>query len=386
MASLNDALALRHGRPLPNRLGLAPMTNRQSHLDGTLSDDEIRWLVARARGGFGLTVTAAAYVHAAGQVWPGQLGVSSDAHLAGLERLAGAIRAAGSVSSVQLHHGGVKAIAAVTGQAVVGPWADAQTGVRALTTIEVEQVVEAFASAAARAERAGIDGVEVHGGHGYLVGQFLDASNNTREDGYGSTAAGRARFVHEVVHAIRAQTGPDFQVGLRLSVERYGLLPDEMVQLTADLLAGGALDFIDLSLWDVAKLPVHAPEGSPMLIDYFLGLPRHGTALGVAGHVTSAAEAQWVLDKGADLAFVGKAAIADHAFARHALADPGYRAPRFPVTRDHLRAEMLGESFVDYFSTNWSHLVTDGPEAVTPPDQSRTADPSRAQERTQRGS
>lgn len=333
------------------------MTNQQSHPDGTMSEAELAWLSARARGGFGLTMTAAAYVQAAGQVWPGQLGVVSDANGAGLEPFARAVAAAGSVSAVQLHHGGVKAIADASGHDVVGPWADAQTGVRALSTGEIQQTVDDFAAAAARAERAGVDGVEVHGGHGYLVAQFLDASNNTREDGYGSDAAGRARFVHEVIHAIRARTGADFQVGLRLSVERWGVITSEIVQLVAELFAGGDLDYVDLSLWDVTKLPVHAPEGSPMLIEQFLALPRNGTALGVAGRIASAADAQWVLDQGADLAFVGKGAIADHAFARRAIADAGYRAPAFPVTKNHLRAEMLSEPFVEYFAHNWPQLI-----------------------------
>ena len=357
MTFLNHPLELPHGRALANRLALAPMTNLQSHPDGTMSDVETAWLVSRAEGGFGLTMSAAAFVHPAGQVWPRQLGIATDGHAAALEGFARSVAAAGSVSSVQLHHGGVKAIAAVSGRDVVGPWADGQTGVRALSTGEVQQVVDDFAAAAARVERAGVDGIEVHGGHGYLVGQFLDASNNTREDGYGGDAQGRARFVHEVVRAIRDRTGADFQVGLRLSVERYGLVLDEMVRLVAALFEEGALDYLDLSLWDVRKLPVHAPEGSPMLLEHFLDLPRHGTALGVAGRVTSAADAQWVLDHGADLAFIGKAAIADHRFASRATGDAGYRAPAFPVTKDHLRAEKLGEPFVDYFAGNWPHLI-----------------------------
>ena len=350
-------MKLRRGHPLPNRLALAPMTNQQSHPDGSLSDLEVDWLVARARGGFGLTTTAAAYVNRAGQVWPGQLGLSSDVHLRGLERLAGMIRDAGSISSVQLHHGGVKAISAVSGHDVVGPWADAQTGVRALTTGEVEQSVDDFAAAAERADRAGFDGIEIHGGHGFLVAQFLDASNNTRGDGYGSDRPGRERFVHEVIRAIRDRTGDSFQVGLRLSVERHGLILDEMVQLVADLLESGELDVLDLSLWDVRKLPIHAEPGSPMLIEHFRGLPRKGTALGVAGQITNAAEAQAVLDQGVDLAYIGKGAIADHAFARHAVADRSYRPPAFPVSREHLRGEVLSEPFVHYFATNWPHLV-----------------------------
>ena len=73
-----------------------------------------------------------------------------------------------------------------------------------------------------------------------------------------------------------------------------------------------------------------------------MGLPRHGSALGFAGHILSASDAQWVLDAGADLVFIGKAAIADHAFAHRDMADASYQAPTFPVTKDHLRAELLG--------------------------------------------
>ncbi|ALE06208.1 NADH:flavin oxidoreductase [Arthrobacter sp. ERGS1:01] len=359
MTYLSDPLDLRHGHPLPNRLVLAPMTNQQSNPDGTLSDDELAWLVARAEGGFGLLQTAAAYVHPAGQVWPGQLSISSDEHLPGLERLAAAVSAAGARSSVQLHHGGVRAEKALSGQEVMGPWDDAQTGVRGMTTGEVQQAVEDFAEAAARAEKAGIDGIEVHGGHGYLVGQFLDASNNLRADGYGTDPTGRARFVKEVVHAVRERTGPGFHIGLRLSVERYGLVLTDMVQLVGELFASGDIDILDLSLWDVAKPPTNAPEGGRTLLEHFLDLPRHGTALGVAGHLTSAAAVKRVLDQGADLAYIGKAAIADHAFSLRAIADPGYRAPSFPVTRDHLRSEKLADPFVSYFATNWPQLVQD---------------------------
>lgn len=357
MPTLNDPFELRRGRSLPSRLVLAPMTNQQSNPDGTLSEDELDWLVARAEGGFGLIQTAAAYVDPAGKTWPGQLGISSDHHLPGLERLASAVDAVGARSSVQLHHGGVLADPALAGGEIVGPWDDPQTGARGMTTGEVQQVIEDFALAAERAERAGMDGIEVHGGHGYLVGQFLDSSNNLRSDGYGGDAAGRARFVREVVHAVRERTGSGFHVALRLSVERHGVILEEMVQLAGDLLAGGELDILDLSLWDVAKLPAHATDDSPLLIDLFRELPRHGTALGVAGLINDAAAARWVLEQGIDLAYVGKAAIVDHAFAANVIAEPTYRPPAFPVSRDHLRAERLGESFVDYFATTWPHLV-----------------------------
>jgi 2,4-dienoyl-CoA reductase-like NADH-dependent reductase (Old Yellow Enzyme family) len=357
MTSLSDPISLRRGGDLPNRLVLAPMTNQQSHPDGTLSDDELDWLAARADGGFGLLNTAATFVHPAGQVWPGQLGISSDSHLPGLERLAARVAAAGARSSVQLHHGGVRADPALSHGTVVGPWDDAQTGVRALSTSEVHQAVDDFAEAARRAENAGFDGIEVHGGHGFLVGQFLDASNNLREDGYGSDPAGRSRFVKEVVRAIRDRTESGFHVGLRLSVERHGQVLGDMVDLVRELFASGDIDLLDLSLWDVRKLPANAPEGSATLIEHFLDIPRSGAALGVAGHISTAQDAQRVLDQGADLAYIGKAAIADHSFAAKAIADPDYCPQEFPLSRERLRAERLGDAFIEYFGTNWPHLV-----------------------------
>lgn len=105
MIRLNDPMVLPRGRALPNRLALVPMTNQQSNPDGTLSEDELAWLTAHAHGGFGLIQTAAASISPAGQVWPGQLGIYSDAHLPGLERLASAVSAAGARSSVQLTTG-----------------------------------------------------------------------------------------------------------------------------------------------------------------------------------------------------------------------------------------------------------------------------------------
>ena len=356
VTSLNAPLALRHGRPLPNRLALAPLTNKQSNPDGTVSDVDLAWLVARSRGGFGLTLTAAAFVASAGRSWIGQPGVTSDAHVPGLVRLAEGIREAGGVSAVQLHHGGLRADPEASGKQRVAPWADADLDARALSTDEVHRVVDDFAAAAARVERAGIDGVEIHGAHGYLLGAFLDP-RNVRDDGYGGDLAGRGRIMHEVIDAIRASTGKGFQVGLRLSPERFGLVPAEMVTLTAEVLARGDLDYVDLSLWDVRKLPADATDET-LLIDNYLALPRHGTALGVAGHLNGTADIAWVLDRGADLVFVGKGAIADRDFARHALADAGYVSPTFPVTKQHLREQLLGEPFVEYFSTNWPALVT----------------------------
>ncbi|QIG43802.1 NADH:flavin oxidoreductase [Nocardioides anomalus] len=350
-------LDLLRGPAWSDRMALAPLTNKQSETDGTLSDDERHWLVARARGGFGMVLSCATYVAPEGQAWDGQLGISDERHRPGLARLAEELRAEGAVSSVQLHHGGLRADAAVSGHRLVAPWTDEAKGVRALSTGEVHAAVDAFVAAAGRAERAGFDGVEVHGAHGYLIGQFLDGRHNHREDGYGGSAEDRSRFLLEVLEGIRQTTGPAFQLGLRLSPERFGIDLGEAADLTATVLAGGHLDYLDLSLWDVRKHP-HGREDGPLLLEHFADLPRHGVRLGYAGKVLSGPDVTWCLDRGADFVSIGTGAILHHDFARRVLADPGFVSTSQPVSREHLEAEHVGPAFVDYLATNWDDFVS----------------------------
>src|SRR5678816_1422541 len=102
MASLFKPLVFRTGLSARNRIVLAPLTNMQSHADGSLGDDELRWLSSRADGGFGVVMTCAAHVARDGQGWPGELGIFDDALLPGLTTLAGAIRQRGAVAMVQI--------------------------------------------------------------------------------------------------------------------------------------------------------------------------------------------------------------------------------------------------------------------------------------------
>lgn len=359
MTDLSAPLQFAHGPAWRNRLALAPLTNMQSNADGTLHDDEYRWLVRRAEGGFAMVMTCAAHVSRAGQSFPGQLGICEDRHLPGLTRLAAGLRAAGAVATVQLQHGGRRADTHLTGLPVVAPWDDSDKGATALTTAQIHEVVQDFVDAAVRAEKAGFDGAEIHGAHGYLVAQFLDARHNHRTDDYGGSAENRFRIVHEIIAGIRAATTPSFQLGLRLSPERYGIVLDEARTLAGQVLADGKLDYLDLSLWDAFKKP-HDPTHSGRLIDVFMDLPRGQTRVGVAGKITDAQSARRCLDSGADFVLIGKAAIVHHDFARSALADPHYRAAPLPVSEEHLAGEAVGPRFVDYLATNWDDFVAAG--------------------------
>jgi len=335
---------------------LAPLTNTQSHADGTLSDDEFNWLTLRAKGGFGLTMTCAAHVQAAGQGFPGQLGVFGDQHLPGLTRLAAAIKAEGSVAVVQLHHAGMRSPADLIGQAPLCPSDDEETGARALTLPEVEQLRDDFIAAAVRAQKAGFDGVELHGAHGYILCQFLSPTINRREDRYGGSLENRARLIFEIIDGVRAACRPDFNLGLRLSPERFGLQLAEIRDLAQQLMREGKIDYLDMSLWDVAKEPVEEAFQGRTLMSYFTELDRGNVRLGVAGKIMAAETARQCLEDGADFVVIGRAAILHHDYPKRALADPGFTPIALPVTAEHLRAEGLGPAFVEYMGA-WKGFV-----------------------------
>lgn len=360
MTDLFAPLAFARGPGMKNRFMLAPLTNLQSHADGCLSDDEFHWLTLRAQGGFGLTMTCAAHVQAQGQGFPGQLGVFSDTHVEGLTRLATAIKAEGSLAMMQLHHAGMRAPAKLIGGTPVCPSDNAETGARALSPAEVEQLAEDFVAAALRAERAGFDGVEIHGAHGYVISQFLSPEINQRTDRYGGSPENRARLLFDIVTGVRARCRPGFVLGVRLSPERFGLKLAEIRAVAQQLLAGGAIDLLDLSLWDVAKEPEEAEFRGRTLLSWFTELERGSTRLGAAGKVMSAEDARRVLAAGADFCVIGRAAILHHDFPLRVQADPGFKAVPLPVTAGYLRNEGLGPAFVGYMAT-WKGFVLPEP-------------------------
>jgi 2,4-dienoyl-CoA reductase-like NADH-dependent reductase (Old Yellow Enzyme family) len=351
-------LAFARGAGMKNRFMLAPLTNCQSHDDGCLSDDEFRWLMLRAEGGFGLTMTCASHVQARGQGFPGQLGVYSERHVEGLTRLAAAIKARDSVAMMQLHHAGMRAPAGLIGETPVCPSDDAETGARALALDEVKELVDDFVTAAVRAERAGFDGVEIHGAHGYVISQFLSPDINQRADQYGGSPENRARLLSEIVSGVRASCRAGFLLGVRLSPERFGLRLGEIRTVAQQLLAGGAIDLLDLSLWDVFKEPEEAEFKGRSLMSYFTELDRGATCIGVAGKITGGEAARSCLEAGADIAIIGRGAILHHDFPERVRADPGFRARALPVTVEHLRAEGLGPAFIRYMQ-GWKGFVAD---------------------------
>ena len=358
MTARFSPLKLKHGPEWSNPFMLAPLTNQQSHPDGTLSDDEFHWLTKRAQGGFGLTMTCASHVRERGIGFPGQLGIWGDHHLDGMKRLAAALNAEGTHSVVQLHHAGMRTPHDLISGAPECPSDNEETGAKALTLDDVERLKDDFVSAAKRAEAAGFHGVELHGAHGYILCQFLSPEINQREDKYGGSLENRSRILFDLVDRIRSECGPDFSLGVRLSPERFGLRLAEIIEIAQRLMTEDQIDYLDMSLWDVFKQPKEEEFQGKLLLDYFTELERGAVKLGVAGGLKTGRDVVEILDRNVDFAVIGRSAILHHDFARQVIENPDFQPAKLPVSRDYLKSEGLGEAFVDYMS-GWKGFVSD---------------------------
>ncbi len=356
MPSLADKLEFNNGATLRNRFMLAALTNLQSGADGVLSDDEYHWLTQRAKGGFGLTMTCAASVQHAGVGFPGQLGVHDDRHLEGLTRLAAGIKAEGSHAVAQLQHSGMRAMPDYCDNTPQCPSDDEKTGAVAMTGEQVQQLIRDFIDAAERCQRAGFDGVQLHGAHGYLLCEFLSPRYNRRDDAYGGSAENRARILWEIIDGVNQRCGREFSLGVRLSPERFGVDTGEIRDLAGKLLQDDRLDYLDMSLWDINKAPESDAFEGQSLLEVFTSLPRGNVKLGAAGKLYSAADCQAGIDAGLDFVLLGRGAILHHDFPQRAIEDPGFTSAELPVTREYLQSEGLGPKFVDYMS-GWEGFV-----------------------------
>jgi 2,4-dienoyl-CoA reductase-like NADH-dependent reductase (Old Yellow Enzyme family)/thioredoxin reductase len=211
---------------LKNRIVMPAMTTIMGNSDGTVSDKFIEYYTARARGGAALIIAETVDVHPYTHNLPlgdrGFTAIYDDKFIPGLRRFTDSIHAADARVCVQLQHSGRAMIMLDPSQPPLSPSAIPHPGgatPRALTVSEIEELVQAFGAAAGRAKAAGFDAVEVHGGHGYLIAQFMSAYSNRRSDRYGGDLIGRLRFPMEVLRSVRKSVGPDFPIIFRFSAD-----------------------------------------------------------------------------------------------------------------------------------------------------------------------
>lgn len=337
---------------------LAPLTNSQSHEDGTLSEDEFHWLTKRAEGNFGLVMTCASHVQANGKGWSGELGCFSDLQTDGHRRLSKAIQSHGSLAVVQLFHGGMRADPKLIEGSPVSASAVERKGTRALTLEEVKTLRDDFINAAVRVQKSGYDGVELNGAHGYIIAQFLSTSINQRTDEYGGSLENRSRLLFEIVDGVRSACGDQFLLGVRLSPERFGMKLAEMKTICQQLIDGDNIDFLDISLWDSFKKPEEEEHQHQSLLEHFTELDFKKVLLTVAGNIRTAKNVQSILNSKVDFVTIGRAAILHHDFPKKVINDPSFQPVDLPVSKEHLLAEGLSETFVNYMR-NWKGFVAE---------------------------
>ncbi len=311
-----------------NRLWVSPMcqysTPSAGPDQGVPGDWHLQHIGGLARGGAGLVIVEATGVVPEGRISPNCPGIWNDAQEAAFARLAEIAHAHGAKLGVQLGHAGRKGSTypglpghenatvpvAEGGWEPVAPSAIAYGHYavpRELTTEEVREVVQAFISGADRAVRAGLDAVELHGAHGYLLHQFLSPFSNQRSDEYGGSPENRARIVREIARGIRA-AHPTLPLIVRISATEWvdGGFDIAAAKQLAGWLAEDGVDLIDTS--SAANIPdVRIPVGPGYQVALAAEVRATGMPTGAVGLITSAAQAETVLASGqADVIFLAR--------------------------------------------------------------------------------
>lgn len=241
---------------LKNRLVRSATVERMCDDDG-LPTRELFGLYERlAKGGVGLIITGMTYVSTDGRTFPtGGAGIDRDQSVAAWRALTDHVHGLGTGVKIamQIAHGGRQTTRAATGQTPMAPSAvtDGSSFVtpREMTEDDIQRTIEAFAQAVRRAKESGFDAVQLHGGHGYLVNQFLNPHTNRRSDRWGGSLENRMRFVTEIYEAARKLVGNDYPILIKISAYDHmkkGIKIDEGIQ-TAERLAGMGIDGIEAS-------------------------------------------------------------------------------------------------------------------------------------------
>lgn len=206
-----------------------------------------------AAGGAGVIFTGYAFVLPEEQPSPRMMGIYDDSFITEYRKLTDMVHEQGSCIVLQIAYGGSQTGFAPEGRLIWGPSnvADLATGVvpTPMTGADIRTLVEAFADAAGRAKRAGFDGVQIHGAHGYLLSQFLNPHYNRRTDEYGGSIENRARIILEVYAAMRARVGEDFPVLIKINGEDFvegGATGEDSLAL-AKMLDARSIDAIEVS-------------------------------------------------------------------------------------------------------------------------------------------
>ncbi|MGD6750074.1 NADH:flavin oxidoreductase/NADH oxidase [Streptomyces sp. BH105] len=347
MSALFEPYTLR-SLTIPNRVWMPPMCQYSAAPEGPLvgapNDWHFQHYGARAAGGTGLIIVEATAVSPEGRISPQDLGIWNDTQVQAFRRITSFLKSQNTVPGIQLGHAGRKASTDQPwkGGAPVGPDAygweavapspvpfDEQHPVPAELTVDgIKEIVQQFVDAARRSLDAGFQVIELHGAHGYLIGEFLSPHSNKRTDEYGGSYENRTRFALEVVDAVREVLPEELPLLFRISATDWldgeeGWTADDTVRFAAELKAHG-VDLIDVSTGGNAA-GVRIPVGPGYQVPFAARVRNEaGVPAAAVGLITEPEQAEKILANGeADAVLVGRELLRDPSFARHAARELG---------------------------------------------------------------
>lgn len=305
---------------LKNRIVMSPMCMYSSTgQQGFIEDFHMTHYISRAVGQVGLIMIEATAVTPQGRISAQDLGIWSDNHQPQLKKLVEGIKQNGSATAIQLAHAGRKAT--VDGE-IFAPSAiafdeNSKTPIE-MSKTHIAETIQAFKDAAIRAKDAGIDIIEIHGAHGYLINEFLSPLSNKRKDEYGGSSDNRYRFLREVIDAIKeVWEGPLF---VRISASDYtsdGLAVEDYIPYVKAMKDQG-VDLVDVSSGAVVPAKIHVYPGYQ--VRFAETLREHASiATGAVGLITNGIQAEEILqNERADLIFLARELLRDPYWPRTA--------------------------------------------------------------------
>ena len=314
-----------NGLFMKNRIIMPPLYLGYANPDGTISDLILDHYKEMASSGAAMIVVEHTGVDPSGLSSPFMLRIDDDRYIPGLSSLAKTIQNKGALAFLQLNHTGRYAY---TQQRLApSPVRTEEVIPGEITQKEIQQIIRAFAAGARRVREAGFDGVEIHGGTGYLIVQFLSPRTNHRTDQYGGSLENRMRFPLEVVDAVMEEVGRDYPVGYRFLADEWlpnGLHPEETAVMAKELENRGiAYLSVMAGTYDAFVLPDYQQkEKKEAYMAHFAATIKKavsGTPIVTAGRIQSPETADRILEDGtADLIGLARVLLADSLWPRKA--------------------------------------------------------------------
>ncbi|HEG2073463.1 TPA: NADH-dependent flavin oxidoreductase [Escherichia coli] len=309
---------------LRNRIVMAPMTTWSANPDGTISEQELEFYKRRSQN-VGLVITGCTYVTPSGIGFTHEFAAYDDRFINSLEKLAAAAKSGGAPAILQIFHAGNKAIpelvpnndviSASASNVKSGDFMKRVVQSREMTENEIQETIRAFGDVTKRAIKAGFDGIELHGAHGFLLQNFFSPLFNQRNDRWGGDLEGRMRFplavLQEVKNVVYEYATKPFAIGYRISPEESvtgGLRLEDTYKLLDRLISSG-ISYIHTSLVSINdSYPVESPNG-PRTIELILNHIAGRVPVIAAGKIRTPSQAQEAISASLPLVAIGKGLV-----------------------------------------------------------------------------